>query len=237
MKEITLEVSSRETSGKGVARKLRAIDKIPAVVYGKDIEPKSLVIDYDHFHAKYHNVHGENILVNLKIDDQISQNKALIRDMQHDPVYGGILHIDFQYIQMNQKIHMPVQVKLFGIADGVKTFGGVLQWTHRELDVLALPQDLPESIDINIEEMNIGDAIHIKDLDYPNLEFLGKATETIVSVIAPKLVKEVTVSAEGEEGAEAIEAAPAEDSKAEPEVISEKKAAERHAGKDKEKEK
>jgi len=235
MKEITLEVSSRETSGKGVARKLRAVDKIPAVVYGKDHEPKSLVIDYGHFHAKYHSVHGENVLVNLKIDDQISKNKALIRDMQYDPVHGTILHIDFQYILMNQKIHMPVQVKLIGTANGVKTFGGVLQWTHRDLDVSALPQDLPESIDINIEELNIGDAIHIRDLDYPKLEFLGKETETIVSVIAPKLVKEVTVGEEGEEGAEAVEAAPAADDKAEPEVISEKKAAERQAGKDKEK--
>ena len=235
MKEITLEVSSRETSGKGVARKLRAVDKIPAVVYGKDHEPRSLVIDYDHFHAKYHSVHGENILVNLKIDNQISENKALIRDMQRDPVHGNILHIDFQYILMNQKIHMPVQVKLIGTANGVKTFGGVLQWTHRELDVMALPQDLPESIDINIEELNIGDAVHVKDLDYPNLEFLNKETETIVSVIAPKLVKEVTVAEEGEEGAEAVEAAPAEDAKAEPEIISEKKAAERQAGKDKEK--
>jgi large subunit ribosomal protein L25 len=177
-------------------------------------------------------VRGENILVNLKIDERISENKALIRDIQHDPVHGNILHIDFQYIQMNQKIHMPVQVKLNGIANGVKTFGGVLQWTHRELDVLALPQDLPESIDINIEELNIGDAIHIRDLDYPKLEFLGKATETIVSVIAPKLVKEVATGAEGEEGAEVVEAAPADDTKAEPEVISEKKAAERQAGKD-----
>jgi len=235
MKEITLEVSSRETSGKGVARKLRAVDKIPAVVYGKDHEPRSLVLDYDHFHEKYHSVRGENVLVNLKIDDQVSKNKALIRDMQHDPVYGNILHIDFQYIQMNQKIHMPVQVKLMGTANGVKTFGGVLQWTHRELDVLALPQDLPESIDINIEELNIGDAIHIKDLEYSNLEFLGKETETIVSVIAPKLVKEVTVTEEGEEDAEAVEAAPTEDDKAEPEVITEKKAAERQVGKDKEK--
>ncbi len=235
MKEITLEVSSRETSGKGVARKLRAIEKIPAVVYGKDHEPKSLVIDYNHFHARYHKVHGENVLVNLKIDDQSSEDKALIRDMQHDPVYGNILHIDFQYIQMNQKIHMPVQVKLIGTANGVKTFGGVLQWTHRELDVLALPKDLPESIDINIEELNIGDAIHISELNYPNLEFLGKGTETVVSVIAPKLVKEVTVSTEGEEGAVAVEAASAEAEPAEPEVISEKKAAERQASKEKEK--
>ncbi|MCP4582138.1 MAG: 50S ribosomal protein L25 [candidate division Zixibacteria bacterium] len=236
MKEITLEVSSRENAGKGVARKLRAASKIPAIVYGKDHDSKPLVIDYDHFHTKYHSLHGENALVNLKIDGKAVDSKAMIRDMQHDPVYGDILHLDFQYIRMDQKIHMPVQVKLIGIANGVRTFSGVMQWKHRELEVLALPKDLPESIDINIEEMNIGDAIHISDLDYPNLEFVNNDTETVVSVIAPKVIQEETTEEEGEEGEEgAVEAAVEGEEQAEPEVIAEKKAEDRQTGKDKKK--
>lgn len=235
MKEITLEVSSRNDAGKGVARKLRAANKIPAVVYGKGHDSVSLEIDYDHFHTQYHGLQGENALVNLMIDSKPVDSKAMIRDMQHDPVLGDILHIDFQYIKMDQKINIPVKVKLIGIAEGVKSFGGVLQWTHRELDVLALPTQLPESIDINIEELNIGDAIHISDLDYPDLEFVNSEAETVVSVIAPKVVKEVATTEEGEEGEEVEEeAAPAEgEEQAEPEVISEKKAEERQAGKDK----
>ena len=96
MKEITLEVSSRKDAGKGVARKLRAANKIPAVVYGKGHDPISLEIDYDHFHTKYHGLRGENALVNLMIDSKPVDSKAMIRDMQHDPVLGDILHIDLQ---------------------------------------------------------------------------------------------------------------------------------------------
>lgn len=234
MKEITLDVTSRKDIGKGVARKLRAAKQIPAVVYGKEKDPQPLVLDYNHFHATYHSLHGENALVNLNIDGKAVDSKALIRDMQHDPVHGDILHIDFQYIQMNEKIRMSVPVKLIGTAIGVKTYSGVLQWVFRDLDIMALPDKVPQSIDINIEELNIGDAVHIKDLDYPEIEFLDDEHETVVSVIAPKIAK-VSTTAEGEEG-EAVEEAPAEgEQQAEPEVISEKKAEERKAEKSKEK--
>lgn len=229
MKEITLEVSSRTDTGKGVARKLRAAKKIPAVVYGRERTPQALVLDYGHFHTNYHSLHGENALVNLNIDGKASESKALIRDMQHDPVYGDILHIDFQYIQMDEKIRMSVPVKLIGTAIGVKTFSGVLQWTYRDLNIMALPSKVPQSIDINIEELNIGDAIHIKNLVYQDIEFIDEESETIVSVIAPKIVK-VVAAAESEEG---VEEAPATEEQAEPEVISEKKAEERKAEKSK----
>ena len=231
MKEITLEVSSRKDGGKGVARKLRAAKRIPAVIYGKEHEPRSIEFDYDNFHLKYHNLHGENALVNLVVDGQAIDNKALIRDMQHDPVYGSLLHIDFQLIQMNEKIRMSIPVRLIGTAIGVKNYNGVLQWTYRDLTVHALPQNMPEHIDINIEEMNIGDAIHVGDLKIENVEFMEDEAEPVVSVIAPKLVKAGTTT-EGEEGAEA-EAAPVAEESAEPEVISEKKAEERKADKGK----
>ena len=233
MKEVEIEAASRQEHGKGVARKLRAAERIPAVVYGKDTESQPLDISYDHFHTVYHGLHGENALVNLKIDGKLSEKKALVRDMQHDPIDGDILHIDFQYISMDQKIRLSIQVHLHGIAEGVKTFSGILQWNYRELEVLCLPDKIPTYIDINIEELNIGDAIHIKDINIPDVEFIGDENETVVSVIAPTVSTVEETAAE--EGEVVEEAAPEPGEQAEPEVISEKKAEVRQAGKEKEK--
>ena len=236
MKEIFMEATTRTASGKGVARKLRAAKKIPAVVYGRGEQPQALEINYNHFHAVYHGLHGENALVNLQIDGKPSEKKAVIRDIQHDPVEGDILHIDFQHISMDQKIRLSVPVKLIGTANGVKNFSGILQWTFRELEVLCYPDKIPESVTINIESLNIGDAVHVKDLDYPEIEFLDDEHETIVNVIAPKVVAAAVET--GAEGEAAVEVAPVEAEGAEPEVISEKKAEERQSEKaKKEKEK
>ena len=235
MKEVVIEAASRKKAGKGVARKLRAKDIIPAVVYGKDEQPQPLEISYEHFHGIYHGLHGENALINLKVDGKDSDRKAVIRDIQHDPVLGDILHIDFQHISMDQKIHLSVPVRLHGTAEGVKTNDGIMQWIIRELDVSCLPSSIPDYINITIDELNIGDAVHIKDLDIPDVEFLTDESATIVSVIAPTVTKveEEAEEAEGEEGEEAEAVPTTADEQAEPEVISEKKAEERQAGKDK----
>jgi large subunit ribosomal protein L25 len=236
MKEILIEATQRQESGKGVARKLRAVKKIPAVVYGKAEPPKSLEIEYAHFHKLFHALHGENALINLKIDGQLSEKKALIRDIQYDPIAGDILHIDFQRISMDQKIRVSIKVHVHGVAKGVKTSSGIMQWSLRELEVLCLPTDIPESIDINVEELDIHDSVHVKDLNYPNLEFANDPDETIVNVIPPVMIKEETPAAAVE--GEVVEGAAGEvkpEDAAEPEVISEKKTEERRAEKEKSK--
>lgn len=235
MKEIVIEAASRTNSGKGVARKLRAAQKIPAVVYGQAESPQSLEIDYMHFHKLHHALHGENALINLKIDGKVADKKTLIRDIQYDPILGDILHIDFQRISMDEKIRVSINVRVHGVPKGVKTSGGIMQWSLRNLEVMCLPADIPESIDINVEELDIHDGIKVRDLSYPNLDFANDPEETIVNVIPPALVKEETpaATAEGEAAAEATEAKPEE--AAEPEVISEKKTEERRAEKEKSK--
>lgn len=233
MKEVLIEAVSRTKAGKEVARKLRAAQKIPAVVYGKSQKPIALAIDYQHFHTVYHGLHGENALINLKIDGQLSDTKSLIRDIQYDPVFGNIIHIDFQNISMDQKIHLSVLVHLHGTAKGVKSFGGILQWSMRELEISCLPSDIPEAIDINIDNLNIHDSIRVKGIDLPGIEFLDDPEKTIVNVIPPVLVTE-PVAETAEEGEE--EAAPEEakiEEEAEPEVISEKKAEDRKTEKGK----
>jgi large subunit ribosomal protein L25 len=237
MKEILLEAISRKNTGKGVARKLRMAKKIPAVIYGKMEEPVSLEIDYGHFHKTFHALHGENALVNLKVDGQMTEKKALIRDIQYDPIAGDIMHIDFQRISMDQKIRLSIPVRVHGVAVGVKTNGGLMQWSIRELEVLCLPTNIPEAFDINVEELDIHDSVHVKDISIPNVEILNEPEETIVNVVPPVLIKETAATpAEGEEGAVvAAEGEAKPDDAAEPEVISEKKAEERRAEKEKSK--
>ncbi|NLI16595.1 MAG: 50S ribosomal protein L25 [candidate division Zixibacteria bacterium] len=233
MKEIVIEAASRQSSGKGVARKLRAARKIPAVVYGQAESPQSLEIDYTHFHKIHHALHGENALINLKIDGKIADKKTLIRDIQYDPIRGDILHIDFQRISMDEKIRVSVNVRVHGVPKGVKSSGGIMQWSLRSLEVLCLPADIPESIDINVEELDIHDGIKVRDLNYPNLDFANDPEETIVNVIPPALVKEEAPAAATAEGEAAAPTEAKPEEAAEPEVISEKKAEERRAEKEK----
>jgi large subunit ribosomal protein L25 len=233
MKEITLDVKSRTDSGKGVARKLRAQGIIPGIVYGKGEKPISIVLDHAQFHNVMRKAAGENPLVNLTIDGRTSDKKALIRDMQRDPIDGSVLHIDFQHISLTEKIRVRVPVVLEGVPDGVKNFGGIVNWMVRDLEISCLPTNIPDKFTLDIAPLKIHESLHVRDIKSENIEILESPEETIVTVIPPTIIKEA-VPAEGEAAA-AVAAAPAEEGAAEPEVISEKKAEERKAEREKEK--
>ncbi|MEE9555197.1 MAG: 50S ribosomal protein L25 [candidate division Zixibacteria bacterium] len=234
MKEITLEVSVRDKSGKGVARKLRAAGKIPAVVYGKDEKPIAIEMEYNDFHTAMKNSGGENLLINLNVDGSDSGKKAIIKELQRDPVDSHLIHIDFLHISMTEKIKVTVPIVLEGTAEGVKNFGGIVSWVIRSVEVLCLPKDIPDKITLDVTDLKIHDSIHVKEMQIENVEILENEERTVVSVIPPTVIKEDEVEVEGEEGEVAEgEAAPAEGEEgAEPEVISEKKAEDRQSGKD-----
>ena len=233
MKEVTLKVHARTDTGKGVARKLRASGKLPAVIYGHSEEPLPIELEQHNISATMRQAEGEKLLINLNVDGKDSGRKALIKDIQRDPVSGKILHIDFQHISMDEKIKIEVPLKIEGVADGVKNQGGIMSWNIRKVMVQCLPADIPDKITLDVTEMKIHDSIHVKELAVGNFEILDDPEETIVSIIPPTIIKE-TAAAEGEEGVEgeeAPEAAPEQEEAAEPEVISEKKAEERQEGK------
>jgi large subunit ribosomal protein L25 len=227
MKEVTLKVHARTATGKGVARKLRSNGKLPAVIYGHNEEPVAVELDQHRLWATMRQAAGEKMLINLNIDGKDSEKKALIKDMQRDPVSGKILHIDFQHISMDEKIKIEVPIKIEGVPDGVKNFGGIMAWNLRRLMVSCLPSDIPDKVTLDVSEMKIHDSIHVKDLNVGDVEVLDEPEETVVSIIPPTIIKEKTAAEgeEGEEGEEAPEAAP-EEEEAEPEVISEKKSGE-----------
>jgi large subunit ribosomal protein L25 len=233
MKEITIEVVSRHDSGKGVARKLRAKGLIPGVLYGKGEKALAIVMEHTHFHNVMRKAAGENPLVNLTIDGKQSDKKALIRDMQRDPVDGHLMHIDFQQILLTDKIRVRVPIVLEGIPEGVKSLGGIVNWVVRDVEVLCLPADIPENFKIDISALKVHESIHVKSIAAPNVEIQASPEETIVAIVPPTIIKEVTpVVAEGE--AAAVVAPVEGEEPSEPEVISEKKAEERKAEREKE---
>ncbi len=209
MKEVTLKVRSREKRGKEYAKKLRRGGFIPGVVYGQNAVSLPLEIENKAFQALIREGLGENVLVTLTTDDQEAKDrKVLIREIQRDPVKGDIVHIDFHEISLTKKLSIQVPIHLVGIPEGV-TAGGILQHVLRELEVECLPTAIPEKIEMNVSGLNIGDSIHVADLQLDGVDVLSDPESSIVSVVPPSVFKEPEVAVAPAEG--------------EPEVITEKK--------------
>jgi len=154
---------------------------------------------------------GENVLVELEIGGDGQSRTALVQEIQHSPVGGEIRHVDFHAISMDQMIEAEVPLEPVGTAVGVKTFGGLLEQSLRALAIECLPADLPDRITVDVSHLNIGDAIHVREIQLPQgVTPTVQLDLTAFSVLAP-MVEEEPVAAEAEAAA------------AEPEVITEKK--------------
>jgi len=154
---------------------------------------------------------GENVLVELAIAGEDSSRTALVQEVQHSPVGGDIRHIDFHAVSMDQMIQAEVPLEPTGIAVGVKTFGGLLEQSLRSLAIECLPADLPARVTVDVSQLNIGDSIHVRDIQLPSgVTAKVQPDLTAFSVVAP-VVEEEPVVAEAEAAA------------AGPEVITEKK--------------
>ena len=153
---------------------------------------------------------GENVLVELEIAGEGSSRTALVQEVQHSPIGGDIRHVDFHAISMDQMIQAEVPLEPTGTSVGVKTFGGLLEQSLRTLAIECLPGDLPDRITVDVSQLNIGDSIHVRDIQFPSgVTPKVQADLTAFSVVAP-VVEEEPVVAEAEAAAG-------------PEVITEKK--------------
>jgi large subunit ribosomal protein L25 len=210
MKEIVITAKPRDKLGKEHAKKLRRKGIIPAVVYGAETPSLPLEVDAKSFHALLRSGLGENVIITLNIDDQKNgDKKVLIRELQRDPVWGEILHVDFQQISLSKKLTIKVPIHLVGIPIGVQQDGGILQHVLRELEVECLPTEIPEKIEVDVANLKIGDSIHVGDVKLEKAQILTDQQGSIVSVVHPTVFKEPEVAP-----AAAVE---------EPEVITEKK--------------
>ncbi len=219
MKEVSLAVSSRTTIGKGPARRSRREGRIPAVVYGPEVEPVSVEVTEQALRAALKEAAGTSAIFNLDVNGEA--RKVIIRDVQRDPVTSHVVHIDFHAISMNKPLNLSVPIQIVGIAKGVKTDGGILQTTMRELEISCLPADIPEHVVVDVSELGIGESVHVRDLNVPNAKILDELQRTVVVIAAPTVVKieptaeelaaaEAAEAAEGEEGAADEEGAKSE---------------------------
>src|SRR3954452_20435463 len=145
MKSVALNASARELGRRAGAKKLRSEGRIPAIIYGRQAKPQSLEVEAKEMENLIHHSVSENLLVDLAVkDDGRAKRLALVQEVQHHPLSGKILHVDFHEVSETEKVTLYVPVETVGEPVGVKTSGGVLQHVTFKLKVRALPKDLPE---------------------------------------------------------------------------------------------
>ncbi len=210
MEQKTLTADSRKVFGSADSRRHRRNGKIPAVVYGHG-EPKGLLIDAHEFNTKFITV-SESTIINLQIDGD--SHDVLIRDYQEDTISGAITHVDFYEIERGKVLRTNVGLHLNGAAVGIRE-GGILESFVHELEVECLPKDLPESIEVDITNLEIGHSIHIRDIKAPSGVEILNSQEQVVCTVAHKRAEVEEVAEELAEEEAAREAEEAEEEAAE----------------------
>ncbi len=222
-----LHARTRQMKGKGVAKKLRNSNQIPAVFYGPNREPLKLAMDYPELEGFIKRTGGENIVLDLRVkSDGGTENwNVILKDLQVDPIKDTYLHADFYEISMDKEITVNVPIHLINTPAGIEE-GGILQHVRRELTVSCLPGKLIEVLEVDVSQLEIGDSVHIRDLVLPEgITSLDEEDLTIAVVAAPTVEPEEAVEEEVEEGvlegeeaeAEAVEGEKVEKEKAEAE--------------------
>lgn len=184
MAELSLEVSRRAESGKGVARKLRQNGKIPAVVYGGHREPVAIVVDRKSVSELVtKSEHGVRSIFLLKMSGSDQQRQAMIKDLQIDPISRRIIHIDFVRVMMDEVVRINVPVHVSGMAKGVKEAGGMLDFQIRELHVECLPSAIPDAIEVDVSNLEIHKYLRISDIQVPEgVKILDDPERVVVGV-------------------------------------------------------
>jgi large subunit ribosomal protein L25 len=173
---------------------LRSTGRIPAVVYGRQTKPENLELVAKEMDDLIHHSVSENILVDLTVDK--SKRLALVQEVQHHPLSGKVLHVDFHEVSATEKVIIMVPLETAGEAVGVKTGGGVLEHVLFKIKVRALPKDLPEQIVVDVTSLEVGKSLHLGDLRAPEgVEILGDKKVSVISVALPKTeVEEVAAT-------------------------------------------
>ena len=210
MAHVALTAQSRKGTGKGAARTLRRQALIPAVFYGPEVDPVHLSLKYRDLEKLIRTGAGENVIIDLAIEtgDSTLSHRAMLKEIQMDPVKQTILHVDLYEISMDKKIEVEVPITLTGTAKGVSDEGGILQQVSRTLEISCLPDNIPDSFELDVTDLNIGDSLHVSDLKIPqDIEVLVEGELTIATVVPPTKVEEIEPEVpEEEEEREEVEA-------------------------------
>lgn len=198
MENIVLEANERKTINKKSRNALRNEDRVLGVLYSNKIEPITIdvarkAIDPLVFTAKAH-------IISLKVKGH-DEYECVIKDVQFDPVSDKVVHFDLLGLTRGEVFQFDIPIQFKGNAVGVKE-GGLLQENLHKLSIECLPKDIPESLEVDVTNLSIGDSIHAGDLSFENIKILNPADSIVVSVIVPKVEKEVVVEEEGVEVSE-----------------------------------
>jgi large subunit ribosomal protein L25 len=209
--QVKLKAQKRTLVGRNAVKRIREKGLVPGVIYGSNQQPMPLEVDGRQLSTVLAHASSEHILVELEIvnGDQGTNKLVLIQEVQHHPLKRDLVHVDFHAVSATEKITSAVPIETTGEALGVRTFGGLLEHSLRTLEVQCYPQDLPGIVQIDVTNLNIGETLHVRDLQLPaGVEAITDEDLTVVSVVASRVGEETTETAE---------------QAAAPEVITEKK--------------
>ena len=197
MKSVPLKAFPRTLLQRGAVKKLRASGRVPATIYGRQAKPQNLEVSSEEISDLLHHSVSENLLVDLSVEnDARAKRLALVQEIQHHPLNGHVLHVDFHEVAEDEKITISVPVETVGEAAGVKTGGGSLTHVLLKLKIRSLPKDLPEQITIDVTALEIGKSVHLGEIVPPaGVEILGDKHLTVVAVAAPRAEEEVVATA------------------------------------------
>jgi large subunit ribosomal protein L25 len=209
MAHVALTAQSRKETGKGAARTLRRQAQIPAVFYGPEVDPVHLSLEYRDLEKLIRTGAGENVIIDLAIESGEStlSHRAMLKEIQLDPVKRTILHVDLYEISMDKKIQVEVPITLTGTARGLSE-GGILQQVSRTVEISCLPDNIPDAFELEVTDLDIGDSLHVRDLKIPEgIEILEEEELTVATVVPPTKVEEIQPEIpEEEEEREEVEA-------------------------------
>lgn len=213
MELLTLKANIRKASGSSFARSIRREGMVPAVLYGPSTKPVLITVDKKELELTFKQGKIAQLLYNLVVCDGETYTKSvMIKELQSDPLSRDFIHVDFYEISMDRKIKVNIPVVTKGKCKGVEE-GGILQIVRRELEVLCLPHSIPEKIEIDVAELEVGDSVHVDEISMDDdIEVQADVNFTVITVISPK----VEIEEEEEEGIDA-EDEESEDVSGEPE--------------------
>lgn len=201
---IDFNATKRTLKGNGPARRLRREGSVPAVIYGPKMTPELLSVNSKALSKVLKTSSAGQALLSLNIDDDTSKRTVMIKELQNDPVSRTLLHVDFYEVDMDRKIRVNIPVIPVGKCKGVE-LGGMLQVIRRELEVLCFPADIPESIELDVTNLDVGESIHVEEIPLEgDMEIPADVNFTVLTVLSPKVAEEGEEIEEGEEGEEEV---------------------------------
>jgi large subunit ribosomal protein L25 len=199
---IKLQVKAREAHGSAASRRLRAAGLIPGVLYGNGNKAHVFSVEERELRRVLTGDHGLHAILDVVLEDQKTPHHAVLKDYQLDATRARLLHIDLHEVRLDQLIQTQVVVELVGESAGVKE-GGVLSQVTREVNVEALPMEVPDRIELDVSAMTIGDSLRVADLSVPENVKLLDSEDTVVATVTPptkvELPEELVEEEEGEE--------------------------------------